>query len=311
MLYRTAILLLLTVWATVFGAMPAGAEPVYPTGLRVGLEPPGNLKTSRDMPGFQDEATKASILILELPGRAYEELERAMAVTNPRGLTDAKRETFSYAQGTGVLVTGQSTDNGVPTRHWFLLAGKPDADLTTLINVGVPDAAKAAYPEDAIRKALVTVSFRPPPVDEQLSLMPFKLGALAGFRVMQVLREGAVVLTDGPDSNIEQQASVIVSIGRGGGTTPNDRSLFARDMLTSSPFRELSLQSAEPMRIGGLPGNEIKAEAKAADGTPLSLVQWVRFGSGGFLRVVAISSATRWPSEYPRFREIRDGIQMR
>jgi len=310
MLRRSAILFI-ALWATVSGAAPAIAEPVFPTGLRVGLEPPGALKTSRQIPGFEDEAAKASIMILELPGRAFEELERAMGASNPRGLADAKRESFNYTQGTGVLLTGQSNDNGVPARHWFLLAGKADADLTTLINVAVPDAAKATYPDEAIRKALATVSFRPPPIDEQLGIMPFKFGTLAGFRVVQVMREGAVVLTDGPDSNSEGQASVMVSIGRGGGNSPNDRALFARDMLTSSPFRELNLQSAEPMRIGGLPGNEIKAQAKAADGTPLSLVQWVRFGSGGFLRVVAVTSANGWATQYPRFREIRDGIEMR
>jgi len=312
---RQSAILVLALWAAMSGLIsglaPAEAEPVFPLGIRVGLEPPGGLKLSDKFAGFQDDTNQVSIMILELPGRAYEELERAMGVSNPRGLIDPKRESFAYAQGTGVLLSGQSNDNGVPARHWFLLAGQPNADVTTLINVGVPDSAKAAYPEDAIRRALATVSFRPMPIQEQLGMMPFKLGALSGFRVMQVMREGAVALTDGPGTDLEKQPSVIVSVGPSGGADTNSRSLFARDMLTGSPFRELSLQSSEPMRIGGLPGIEIKAQARAADGTPLSLVQWVRFGSGGFLRILAVSSASDWTAQYPRFREIRDGIETR
>ena len=312
---RQSAILFLALCAAVSGLMsglaPARAEPVFPLGMRVGLEPPGDLKPSSKFPGFEDETNKVSIVILELPARAYEDLERAMGVSNPRGLTDSKVENFTYAQGIGILLSGQSIDDGTPARHWFLLAGQPNADLTTLINVGVPDSAKAAYPEDAIRKALATVSFRPPPIEEQLGLMPFKLGTLSGFRVIQVMREGAVALSDGPGTDLEKQPSVIISVGTGGGTDPNDRAMFARNMLTGSPFRELNLQSSEPMRIGGLPGNEIKAQARGADGTPLSVVQWMRFGSGGFLRIVAVSSAYDWNTQYPRFRAIRDGIETR
>ena len=67
-------------------------------------------------------------------------------------------------------------------RKWFLIAGTPT--LTALITVQVPDAAKAAYPDAAIRAALQSLAVRATiPVEEQLSLLPFKLGDLAGFQV--------------------------------------------------------------------------------------------------------------------------------
>ncbi len=307
---RRLPLALFALWLGWAALAPAGAEPVFPLGLRIGLEPPGDMKAHGQFPGFQDEANKASITIAELPGRTYKELEQAMAAENPRGLTEARRESFPYAKGVGVLVTGVSMENDVPVRHWFMLAGA-EADLTALINVAVPESAKAAYPEAAIRKALATVSFRPTPLDEQLGMMPFKLNELAGFRVMQVLRDGAVVLTDGPTDMLDNQPSVIVSIGPGGPSNPSDRPMFARDLLTASPFRDLSLQSSEPMRISGLPGQEIRALARTADGNQLSLVQWVRFGSGGFLRVIAFTHTDDWNTQFPRFRAVRDGVQMR
>ena len=142
-------------------------------------------------------------------------------------------------------------------------------------------------------------------------MMPFKLGELAGFRVMRVLREGAVILTDGPSDDLDTQPYVIVSVGRGGPAAPGARGLFARDLLASATLRNVSIQSSEPMRIGGQPGYEIRAQASTLAGNPILLAQWVRFGSGGFLRVVAVARKDDWNMLFTRFRAVRDGIAAR
>jgi len=311
---RRLPVVLFAVWTALASLTAAGAEPVFPPGLRVGLEPPEGLTPSTQFPGFQDSERKASITILDLPGRAYEEIERTVFAQNRSGLADVKRESFPFANGVGILISGRATDNGVAMRRWFLLAsaaGGAVADLTTLINVTVPEAATAVYSDAAIRKALASVTFRPHPIKEQLGMMPFKLNELAGFRVMRVLREGAVILTEGPTDNLDTQPYVIVSVGRGGPAQPDDRGLFARDLLTTAPLRDLSIQLAEPMRIGGQPGYEIRAQASTLAGRPILLVQWVRFGSSGFLRVVAVAPKDDWDTLFTRFRALRDGIDTR
>ena len=84
-----------------------------------------------------------------------------------------------------------------------------------LINVEVPESARAVYSDAVIRQALASVTFRPMPIQEQLGLLPFKLGQLAGFRVMQVLAQGGVILTEGPTDDLSKQPYVIVSVGQG------------------------------------------------------------------------------------------------
>lgn len=311
---RRLPVVLFAVWTALLGLGAAGAEPVFPPGLRVGLEPPAGLTLSTQFPGFQDSERKASITILDLPGSAYEDIERSVFAQNQTGLTEVKRESFPFANGIGILIAGRASENGAPVRRWFLLAGGfggAASDLTTLINVTVPEAAAAVYPEVAIRKALASVSFRQLPLQELLGMMPFKLNELAGFRVMRVLREGAVILTDGPTDNLDAQPYVVVSIGRGAPAEPGDRGRFARDMLSTAPLRDLSIQQAEPMRIGGQPGYEIRAQAATLRGDPLALVQWVRFGGGGFLRVVGVGRRDDWNTLFGRFRALRDGIEMR
>jgi hypothetical protein len=59
-----------------------------------------------------------------------------------------------------------------------------------------------------------------------------------------------------------------------------------------------------------IPMHEIQAEGKdAKTDVPVKLVQWVRFGNGGFVRMVGIARADSWREAFPRFRAVRDGIR--
>jgi hypothetical protein len=291
----------------------ASADPVFPPGLRIGLEPQAGLTLSKQFPGFEDADNKVAVTMLDVPAPAYESLERSAFAKNQPGLTNMKRESFPFASGIGFLITGQGTDNGVILHKWFLLATAAGGagDLAMLINVQVPEAARAIYSDAVIRKMLASVTFRPPPLQEQLGLLPFKFNELAGFRVMQALPDGGAILTDGPTNDISKQASMIVSVGRGAPAEPDNRGKFARELLSSAPLRDLTVTLGEPMRIGGQPGYEIRAQAKGLDGVPVAVVQWVRFGSGGFLRVVGVSRKDDWDALFTRFRAVRDGIETR
>ncbi len=295
-------------------ASPAVAEPTFPAGLRVGLEPPAGLSPSSRFPGFENVEQKVSIAILDLPSSAYAELETAAFGKIQREFDQTRRESFPFANGIGFLISGRKQHDGIMFHRWSLLAqavGGPVHDLTALINVEVPEEAIQTYSDELIRKTLASVTFRPAPIQEQLGLLPFKFGGLAGFEVRQVLPTGVVILADGKSEASSRSSLMILSIGRSGPRETADRSRFARDLLANTPVRDLAVQSAEPMRIGGSPGHEIRAKAKGPAGEPMSLVQWVRFGSGGFLRIVGMSPATEWDQTFGRFREVRDGIEMR
>ncbi|HZL41383.1 MAG TPA: hypothetical protein VFC45_14020 [Pseudolabrys sp.] len=295
-------------WAQAFAA-----EVVFPAGSRVGLElPGGDLKPSARFPGFEDIDRKVSITVIDLPAAAYPELERAAESKIQPSLTDPKREDFSFRSGAGKLISAQAQGTDFKTHRWTLVAAAPaDKDLAMAINVDVPEAALAVYSDAAIRKALATVTFRPTPIQEQLGLLPFKVGELAGFRVVKALAPGSVIMTEGPSDEIVKQPFIVISIGQGAPEQPDDRAKFARDMLSSAPLRELIPQSAEAMRIGGVPGFEIRADAKGPGGDQLSLVQWVRFGGGSYLRVIGVGRKADWDTLFPRFRAVRDGIAMR
>lgn len=308
------MMMLVTAAALALAAAPASAEPQFPPGIRIGLEPQGDLALSKQFPGFEDPARKVAIAILDLPARAYEDIERSAFGKDQTGLTDLKRESFPFASGVGFLISGKGEDQGVKLHKWFLLAtaaGTDVKDLAVLINVQVPEAATTIYTDAMIRKMLATVTFRPAPVNEQLGMLPFKVNELSGFRVLQVLPQGGVVLIDGPGDDMSTSTYVVISIGAGAPETPDERGKFARELLSSAPLRGVSITAAEPMRIGGMQGNEIRAQAQGLNGEPVNLVQWVRFGSGGFLRVIGVGRPEGWDAMFTRLRAIRDGIATR
>jgi len=315
MLRRLSVALfaaMLAIWAGLAAiGSAARADPVFPPGLRIGLEPPSDLVQSKRFPGFEDADRKVAISILDLPGRAYEDIERSAFDKEQKNLANVKRESFPFASGIGFLLSGQSTVDGVVLNKWFLLASAYGKDLTALINIEVPEAARAVYTDAVIRKALASTTFRETPLQEQLGLMPFKLNELAGFRVMQAMPGGGLILTDGPANDINSQPYMIVSVGAGAPADADERNKFAREMLQSAPLRDLTLTLADPMRIGGSQGVEIRANAKGLNGDPISLVQWVRFGSGGFLRIVGVGRTDGWDPLFTRFRAVRDGIEMK
>src|SRR4249920_25060 len=314
-MFRRLFVTVFAAWAGLAStSVVVPAETIFPPGLRIGLDPPGDMKLSTRLPGFEDTERNAIIAILDLPASAYRDLENSAFSLNQQGLDQLKRESFPFENGIGFLISGIAQQNGAKIHRWSLLAtgiGPSAPNLTMLVNVEVPENALSVYSDAVVRKALASVTFRPAPIQEQLGMLPFSLGDLSGFQVMQVMPTGTVFLADNQSDNNERKPFMIVSIDRGGPSEAADRAQFARNLLTNAPVRELSIQSSEPMRVGGVPGHEIRANGKGPAGDPVSLVQWVRFNPGGFLRVIGVSPAEKWDQAFGRFRTVRDGITLR
>ena len=192
---RHRLALIVCIACALLAALPAqAAGPVFPPGSRIGLEPVGDLTPSRRFPGFEDAARNVTVGIFDLPAAAYDRLSRSAFAEQQQGLNEVKRETFAFAGGIGVLVSGTAEANGTGLHRWFLIAAASPSeapDLSLLVRVEVPDAAAPVYDAASIRKMLASVTLRTVPTDELLGLLPFRLTDLAGFRVMRVVREGS------------------------------------------------------------------------------------------------------------------------
>jgi len=78
------------------------------------------------------------------------------------------------------------------------------------------------------------------------------------------------------------------------------------------PMKDVRISNSESMRIGGQAGHEIRAVGKDAQtGAEVEIVQWLRFGTGAYLRILGLAPKESWPAAFTRFRAVRDGLEPR
>jgi hypothetical protein len=303
------------------------ADPVFPKGSRIGLTPSTGLEASRTFPGFEDSASKVMILVGELPAQAYESTLKSMQapVTNTPGISNVKREILLTASGAAHLISANQEHEGAKVRKWMLLSGKAGMDFTVLVTAIVPDAAKNSYNDAAMRKIFASLSLRDQvPQDEILGLLPFQIADLANFRSVRPIAGGRGVLLSDEDKSTTaadksktdapgDEPEMLVSINPGAPAQASERARFAEQLIGGMPgLKEVRTTFAESMRLGALPGYEIRLEAKSAKtGKDVNVVQWVRFGATSFIHVVGISPREKWTDSFARFRAVRDGIHPR
>jgi hypothetical protein len=295
------------------------ADAAYPPGSRIGLAPPPGMVTSSNFFGYVDPDHSAAITLVALPAEAYADLDRQVSAESLRrqGLILESREAMPLATGDAFLVVAHQEIDNTKFRKWILVASSPA--LTALVTVQVRDSAQTNYPDSVVRAALSSLAIRSVvPIDEQLGLLPFKVGELAGFDIAGIMPGRAVMLVDamaGAPAAAPPAvgAHMLVAVGPGGPSQTGERDAFARDVFATVPnLREVRITASEPLRIGGQAGHQILADAKDPAGTTtLTVVQWLRFGGGAYLQMIGAARSELWRDAYPRFRAVRDGIEAR
>jgi hypothetical protein len=305
---------LILVSALAAGAPALGAEPVFPLGLRVGIIPPPGLVASTTFQGFEDREHNVAMTMSEMPAEAYRAMEQAFTIDalKAKGIEAERREDVPLKEGRGFIVVARQQAGGTTVRKWALIAGTPA--LSAIVTLQIPEEAAAAYPDEACRASLASFVVRAKvPPGEQLALLPYDLRDMAGFRVVRALADGSALLTDGPNDTITaaDQPYVLIAIPPVTVPQPDDREAFARRLLAATPgVKEIRIVRSEPMRIGGQPGHQVIAEAKDDPSTtPVTMVQWLRFGPGRFFHIFGLARTEAWQSVFMRMRTVRDGIE--
>jgi hypothetical protein len=301
------------VLTALLAAASARAEVMFPTGSRVGLSPPQGFTPSDAFRGFEEKQSGSAILTLELPAQAYGDIEKAMTATALRkqGVIVEKREPVPLKTGKGMLFIGHQDSDGKTMRKWILLGSTPP--ITTLVTVLVPATAQATYSDAAIRGALATVEVRETvPVDEQMTLLPFRLDEFGGLRPLRVIGPNTLVLTNGSKETLDatEQSLLVISAAPGGPDEAPQRDNFARNLFSGYPgLKDIHILGTDLIRLAGQQTHQLMAEAKdAKSDKDIKIVQWVRFGSGAYVRFLGIARADDWSDAFPRFRTVRDSV---
>src|SRR5579859_662793 len=289
------------------------ADVTFPQGVRVGLVPLVGLAKAKSFSGFESEDQSVKVLVTELPPDAYNEVKTALSA-NPVTPNGATPQTIETAAGTAYYTVETAKDGATTVKRYsMMLSG---GTFSGYVAVQIPENAAKIYSDDAVRQMFASAAVRKEvPVQEQLSMMPFKLTEFANFKNVRTLAPGAaLVLADGDETTGFEPAPFMV-IGIVGATPPEpgDRARFAQESATDIPgVRDWKMTMSEPIRVDGQQAYETRLDATSGkDNTAVTVVQWLIFGGPNMLRIIGSSPRDKWSEAFPRFRAVRDGIQPR
>jgi hypothetical protein len=306
---------LLTAVALLVSAMRPGlaADAIFPPGVRVGMTPLVGLVPAKTFIGFETEDQGVKVLVTELPAEAYGEVMNAFKA-NPAGAGGIKPESIETAAGVAYYTAESARDGAANVRRYSMIL--PGGTFSGYVAVQVPENATRIYTDDAVRQMFASAVIRKEvPVEEKLGLMPFKISELSDFKTIRTLAPGAAIILADGDETTGFEAAPFMVIGLMGSTPtqPDDRGRFAQQAATTIPgVRDARITMSEPIRIDGMAGYETRIDGTSGkDNTAVTVVQWLRFGSGTSLRIIGSAPRDEWPKAFTRFRAVRDGIQPR
>ncbi|MEH2524485.1 MULTISPECIES: hypothetical protein [unclassified Bradyrhizobium] len=288
------------------------ADPVFPPGARVGMTPLVGLNKARTFVGFETEDQGVKVLVTDLPAEAYGEVANAFKA-NPGGTGGIKPESIETPAGLAYYTIESAKDGATNVKRYSMIL--PGPTFSGYVAAQVPENASKIYTDDAVRQMFATATIRTEvPVEEQLGLMPFKVSELSSFKNVRMLAPGALILADGDEkTGFEVAPFMIIGLIGSTAASPDDRGRFARQIATTIPgVRDGKITMSEPVRIDGQPGYETRIDATSGkENTPVTIVQWVRFGAQTSMRIIGSSPRDDWTKAFPRFRAVRDGIHPR
>lgn len=306
-------LLSVLAWLAVTMGGALAADPVFPPGARIGMTPLVGLAPAKAFTGFETEDKSVKVLIAELPASAYGEVMNTFK-TNPAIAAGAKPESLETGAGTAYYTVDNAKNAAGVVRHYaMILSG---GTFSGYVDVQVPENATKIYSDDAVRQMLATAVIRKEvPIDEQLALMPFKVSNLGDFKNVRALgATGALLLADGDETaGYEAAPFMVIGLLAATPTQADDRARFAEQAARAIPgMHSGRITMSEPVRIEGMAGYETRIDAiSGRNDTKVTLVQWLRFGNQGALRVIGSAPRDQWETAFPRFRAVRDGIEPR
>ena len=307
----------LVLFAGLAGAAMA-AEPVYPPSSRFGFTPPADMVPSKRFSGFERIEGGATVSVVELPPAAFVDLEKNFTDENlkTQGFIVSNREAIKVAGDVdAVLFAGEqpvTEPPGSPTiKKWLLLVGEPTV-TGIIIAQSVPDAAT----DETMRAMLTGVRIRPAlTLNELVAALPFRVGNAAGFHPVRVLAGNSMLMTFGPNdevNNLDQPILVLAQAVQPP-PTPEQRDAFAKAALYSNQtMKDFVIERSQSYRQNGVDWHEIVARAKdLPTDTPVVVSQTIRFAPDGYLRAVGVVRAEHREETLSRFRDVIDSVQMR
>lgn len=293
---------------------PALASVRFP-GTSWSIVPPEGFALDGTSPEMFRHPSGAVIMLFEQPRETINAQEFKIGVRLHEGTQNESRvehvEPLSWAGRPAVLVRLRMPRRAL-LAHVMLVEGQ---DGNVMAQMQVPDTA--AFPDAAaIRASLLSVTETRRSPEQRLGDLPFRLTELAGMRVVSIIANSVVILTDGPGDLMDvatDQPFALLSLYP---IPPRERFDATRDLPKMAalvreryPGATILTQKVEPTPQGPV-ASVVFTRTPPGKTAAVAGVAWALVQGGSALFMVGQFPPER--SDLPaRFVKVRNGVKPR
>ncbi|MDX2289371.1 MAG: hypothetical protein NW217_11195 [Hyphomicrobiaceae bacterium] len=297
----------------ILSAAPASAALQQAPNSRVVLDLPADYKPAPLFSGFQNEQQGTSIVVLEAPAQAYEEIARGFnaEALATRGITATASGQLARPDRHVYMRARQSSSTGDYAKFFVLFA---TSDQTVMVTVNVPD--------DALRMGTVKVADIEAVLSSARTVATtavrelYRLGYLGPFKEAGTLVGTSKVYTlDGnlqSDAGQVPRATFLVAPSLDKRPILEPERTATRLLSTLSGYEALQLGSPTRLTVDGLEGIRIEGTARlAGTGHPVHLMQVLLVGrGGGYFRLLGFAPPQSAGDLMPELRKIAESFTL-
>lgn len=309
------------VWLSLLAAPLPGGQAAFAqekqaiAGTSVSLVPLPGFKPASGFAGLQHPETKASVLVVEMPPIAYDQISTlfrdeatAKAAFAKQNVTVEKLAEIDTPAGKVPVIAGTQNMAGTTFDKWI---GLFKGTKTVLVTVQSPQGSSVGNDQVQAMLASVTLGAEPS-MEDKLKAMPFTVKPAEPFRIVDTMGGSGLLMTAGPQ-NIDPTGSqpfLIIAYQISGPTTAANLPQTAERLLKQTrDFSDATIVRRESVRFAGGQGYLLTGTYTHEKAGKQGFVQYMGVGeSGRFVRMIVMADEKRLQSLQPAIRTIAASV---
>ncbi len=287
----------------------AHAAPVRVPGTGVTIDAPAGFEPSTSFPGFGRADLQSSIMVTEMPA-PFAGIREGMVKEKlaTRGMVLLSSGDVSVSGRLSVLLKVAQEAAGQSYLKWVLVTG---TDRKSVTIVGTYPRSAEGQVGEAMRKALLGVTWSPDPPKDVYEGLPFRVKPTSKLRLAG--RVGNMLALNASGALAPARAGdpfYIVGRSVSDAAIRQLRAFAEARARRTETLRSIRIVQGRPLRIDGLPAYELLAAAlDVKSGMPVHLYQVVAVDGQAYWIAQGVVSAGRFAEWLPEFRKVTASLR--
>ncbi len=278
-------------------------------GTAVNIEPPEGFISTDRFPGYIDEMTGSSIMIMEIPG-SFDEVTavfKSPELLKEKGMKLLGDSSLTVDVHSAILVNIEQTANGILFNKFGLLV---DRSGSTTIIMAVFPKSLSQQTHQLMKKTVLGISFGKTP--DPMDAVPFTIELQAPFEIAKVLANSLIITPNAvfPKRNLNDPL-LIIGLSMSENFIIDEKKTFAEIRIIQIPtIDSITVRETKPITIDDMGGFVTIADGIESD-TLMTIYQVMLFDSSGYALILGKTSKEKEEEYLPALKNIAASFRMK